>query len=99
MTENDLSNAIKILDAKNTNNKYFLFPDKLLVRSSNGKIIKTIYPPNDSKTFPKHMLVKFEQMYYENDYLVIVVTTRLWQCWFKLLEDKLELSEDYHRWM
>ncbi|MBP3195215.1 MAG: hypothetical protein J6M05_06075 [Cardiobacteriaceae bacterium] len=99
MSQNNSSKAIKILDAKNTNNKYYLFPDKLLIGNSNGKIIKTIYPPSDSKAFARHMLVKFEQMYYENEYLAIVVSTRLWQCWFKLLEDKLELSEDYHRWM
>ena len=101
MAENeyDLSSAIKSLNALNTANKYYLFSDKLIVCNNNDEIIKIIYPPSNNKSFAKHMLVEFGDIYYRQDYVAVIVNTRLWDCWFKFLEDKLELSEDYHRWM
>ncbi|MBP3194994.1 MAG: hypothetical protein J6M05_04955 [Cardiobacteriaceae bacterium] len=93
-----LSTARQVLDAKTTSNRYYLFPDKLIICGKNNDIIKIINPPSDDKTFVKHMLVTFEQMYYERDYLVVVVSTRLWDCWFKMYDNTLELSEDYNFW-
>ena len=92
----DLSTAKQILDAKNTSNKYYLFTDKLIICNQDNQIIKIIYPPSDAKTFAKHMLVKFSHIYYELDYLAIIVTTRLDDWWFKINEDRLELSKEYH---
>ena len=94
----ELSPAIKSLNALHTTNKYYLFADKLIVCDKNDETIKIIYPPSDNKSFAKHMLVKFGDIYYRQDYVVVIVSTRLWDCWFKLLEDKLELSEEYHEW-
>ena len=94
----DLSKARKILDAQTTSNKYYLFPDKLIICDKHNDIIKVIAPPSDHKTFVKHMLVKFHDIYYERDYLIVVVSTSLWDCWFKLYDDTLELSKEYNFW-
>ena len=94
----DISTAKQVLNAQNTSNKYYLFPYKLIICDTNDDIIKVILPPSDNKTFVKHMLVTFEQIYYESDYLVVIVSTR-WDCWwFKMYDDTLELSKEYNFW-
>ena len=100
-TNKNLAEAKEHLEAKKTKNHYYLFDDELIVCNEYGEIIKIIHPPSDyDGPFAKHMLVKFYTMYYSEDYLLVVVNNR-WNAdfWFKLYDDKLELSEDYHRWM
>ena len=93
-----MSEIRKVINAQSSSNKYYLFSDKLIVRNKNDEILKVIYPPSDDKTFAKHMLVSFHDIYYENDYLIVVVSTR-WNCWwFKFYDDTLELSKEYNFW-
>ncbi|MBP3194479.1 MAG: hypothetical protein J6M05_02280 [Cardiobacteriaceae bacterium] len=95
-----LTSAKQHQEAKNTTNHYYLFDDKLVICNKDNDVIKTIQVPTSDYNgpFAKHMSAQFYQMYYEHDYLLVVVSTRWEDYWFKLYDDKLELSKEYHPW-
>lgn len=97
-TNKNLLDAEVCLNSLNSNNKYYLFNDEIIVCNEKQNIIKTIPPPSNYKgAFAKHMLPSFHIMYYRNNYLAVVVGNR-WneEFLFELDENKLELSEDFH---
>ena len=96
----DLATAKQHEEARNTENHYYLFDDELVICNKNKEIVKTISVPTSDYNgpFAKQMLPHFYQMYYEKDYLRIVVSTRWEDYWFKLYDDELELSKNFHPW-
>ncbi|MBR1374935.1 MAG: hypothetical protein IJ566_02495 [Cardiobacteriaceae bacterium] len=94
----NLIDAEICLNSINSNNKYYLFNDEIIVCDKKQNIIKILHPPSDYKgPFAKHMLPSFHIMYYRKNCLAVVVGNR-WneEFLFELDENKLELSKDFH---
>lgn len=85
---NEAFNEAKIvLQSEKNKNKYFLFPEKIIVCIDKNGIYKTIVlPHNDDK------VIGFYDMYYCKAQLYIVVATRgTYDLSYVLDEEKLEL--------